>query len=140
MSNLQNFEKYAAAFEETYADDNWARLEQYFTPDAVYLPGDGTEAVGRDNVLKALENSVNSLDRTFDSRALGEGTQASEEGDDVTLVWKLVLTKQGKPDLVLSGRELLEFSDGAIKRMEDIFDEGVPDTLAAWMRDHGGSA
>jgi len=140
MSNLQTFADYAAAFEDTYADDNWARLEQFFTKDAVYLPGDGTEAAGRGNVLQALENSVNSLDRTFDSRSLAEGPPPTEEGDVVTLIWTLVLSKQGKPDLRLSGRELLTFSGGAIKRMEDIFDEGTVDNMGAWMSEHGGAA
>jgi hypothetical protein len=139
MSNLKRFEEYAAAFEETYADDNWTRLEQYFTEDAVYLPGDGTEAVGRSKVLEALRNSVNGLDRNFDSRALGDGPTPTEDGNVVTLIWSLILKKEGVPDLVLSGRELLTYSGDAIQRMEDIFDEGVPDILTEWMQKHSSS-
>tara|TARA_B110001469_G_C9502074_1_gene250652 strand:+ start:373 stop:531 length:159 start_codon:yes stop_codon:yes gene_type:complete len=51
MTNLERFQAYADAFEETYSDDNWQRLEEFFTADAVYAPGDGTEAVGRDQVF-----------------------------------------------------------------------------------------
>ncbi len=139
MSNLERFAEYAEAFEETFADDNWERLEQYFTEDAVYAPGDGTEAVGRDNVLKALRDSVNNLDRNFDSRAFGDTPPPTEDGEVVTLIWQLTFGKEGLPDLTISGRELLTYSDGEITRMEDIFDEGTPETLGAWMSEHGGS-
>ena len=37
---------YAQAFEETYEDGDWSRLDQYFIADAVYLPGDGKEIRG----------------------------------------------------------------------------------------------
>ena len=37
MDNPTCFMQYAAAFEETFKDDDWSRLHQYFTPDAVYL-------------------------------------------------------------------------------------------------------
>ena len=43
MTNLERFQAYADAFEATYADDDWQRLEEYFTTDAVYAPGDGTD-------------------------------------------------------------------------------------------------
>ncbi|HME70466.1 MAG TPA: hypothetical protein VKM54_11450, partial [Myxococcota bacterium] len=33
---LQRFVEYAQAFEKTYVDDDWTRLEPYFAPDAVY--------------------------------------------------------------------------------------------------------
>ena len=34
--NARCFMEYAAAFEETYKDDDWSRLGRYFTDDAVY--------------------------------------------------------------------------------------------------------
>ena len=70
MSNLERFQAYANAFEETYADDNWQRLDEFFTADAVYASGDGTEAVGRDQVVARLRDGVNGLDRRFTSRGL----------------------------------------------------------------------
>ena len=139
MSHLERFAAYAAAFEESYADDNWQRLEQYFTEDAVYLPGDGTEAVGRDNVFAALRNSINGLDRRFDSRGFGNMPDPTEEGDVVTLNWVLIFTKQGAPDLTISGVERLNFDGDRISRMEDIFDNGVMDNVGAWMAEHGES-
>ena len=139
MSHIDRFAEYAAAFEETFSDDNWQRLEQYFTADATYLPGDGTEAVGRDNVLQTIRNSVNSLDRSFDSRTFNEGPAPTEAGDIVTFVWNLTFAKEGLPDLTISGREHATFAGDAIQRLEDVFDEGATEIMADWMREHGAS-
>ena len=138
MSNLAQFQAYAAAFEETYADDDWQRLEKYFTTDAVYAPGDGTEAVGRDQVLARLREGVNGLDRRFDSRAL-HATPPSSEGDTVSLSWQLTLSKTGAPDLTATGVEHATYTDGAISRIEDVFDEGTAEGLGEWMATHGES-
>ncbi len=133
MSILERFAEYAEAFEETFIDDNWQRLEQYFTDDVIYLPGDGTEACGRDNVLQVLRHSLNSLDRRFDSRIPGETPPPTEERGVVTLVWKLTFTKQGTPDLTISGREYLTYHGNAIQKMEDVFDDGILDAIRQWM-------
>ena len=120
MSNIERFQAYADAFELTYEDDNWQRLEEYFTADAVYAPGDGTEAVGRDQVLEQLRNNVNGLDRRFDS-----------------LTWQLTLSKAGAPDLTATGVEHASFANGAIRRLEDVFDVGTGERLGEWMSAHG---
>ena len=138
MSNLEQFQAYAAAFEETYADDDWQRLEKYFTTDAVFAPGDGTEVVGRDQVLTQLRDGVNGLDRRFDSRAL-DATPPSLEGDTVSLSWQLTLSKTGAPDLTVTGVEHATYTDGAICRLEDVFDEGAAEGLGEWMAAHGDS-
>ena len=91
MSNLERFMEYAAAFEDTYADDNWQRLEQYFTPDAYYAPGDGSIAQGRKDVLSTLNNAVNSLDHKFDARSFGDNPAPSESDNVVTMKWTLIL-------------------------------------------------
>ena len=36
MSIKDRYQAYADAFEESYVDDDWSRMEQYFTEDAVY--------------------------------------------------------------------------------------------------------
>ena len=36
MSRVARFEAYADDFEVTYVDDDWSRLEQYFTEDVIY--------------------------------------------------------------------------------------------------------
>ena len=138
MSNLEQFQAYAAAFEESYADDDWQRLAQYFTADAVYAPGDGTEQVGRDQVLAQLRDGVNGLDRRFDAREL-TATPPTSEGDRVSLSWQLRLSTAGAPDLTATGAEHATYTDGAISRLEDVFDEGTAEGLGEWMAAHGGS-
>ncbi len=139
MSYLERFAEYAAAFEETFNDDNWKRLEQYFTPDATYAPGDGTIAQGRDEIFTALRNSVSSLDRRFDSRAFGDNPAPSESGNVVTLLWTLILEKKDLPSLTISGREYATFSGNAIQKLEDVFDDGAIQNLTEWMEKHGDS-
>jgi ketosteroid isomerase-like protein len=138
MSNLEQFQAYAAAFEETYADDDWQRLEKYFTDDAVYAPGDGTEVTGRDQVLAQLRGGINGLDRRFDSRELS-AAQPSSQGDMVSLSWQLRLSKTGAPDITATGVEHAKYTDGAISRLEDVFDEGIAEGLGEWMAAHGDS-
>lgn len=138
MSNLEQFQAYAAAFEESYADDDWQRLEIYFTADAIYAPGDGTEAVGRDQVLARLRDGVNGLDRRFDSRVL-EATPPSSQGDTVSLSWQLTLSITGTPDVIATGVEHATYTNGTISRLEDVFDEGITEGLGDWMAAHGAS-
>ena len=136
MSNLERFTEYAEAFEATLLDDEWTRLEQYFSPDAVYLPGDGTEAAGRESVLQTLRNSVNSLDRKFDSREFVEEPKLSEAGDTITLIFAVKYAKQGLPDLMVAGTETATFANGTIERMEDFYDENAAAVMASWLEKH----
>ncbi|MFT5014424.1 MAG: hypothetical protein ACJAX5_002435 [Patiriisocius sp.] len=135
MNQLEQFQAYAAAFEETYADDNWQRLEQYFTTDAIYAPGDGTEAVGREKVLTQLREGIDGLDRLFDSRVLS-AAPPSVDGDTVSLAWKLTLSKADVPNLTVTGVEHATYTDGVISHLEDVFDEGTAKILGGWMNAH----
>jgi hypothetical protein len=47
MGLVDRYREYAQAFEDAYADDDWSRLEAYFTEDAVYDGGEGPDAVAR---------------------------------------------------------------------------------------------
>lgn len=85
MSNLPTFGNYAADFEQSLRDNDWTRLEQYFATDSSYLPGDGSEAVGRAAVMQALQDSVNALERKCDTRELIGEPDISEAGDTITL-------------------------------------------------------
>ena len=113
MSNLPAFGAYAAAFEDSLKDDDWTRLERFFSPDATYLPGDGTEAIGREAVLQALRESVDALEKKCDGRALLTEPQIGESGDTVTMQFTARYTKHG---LILA--------------MEDVFDD--PSALFDW--------
>jgi hypothetical protein len=136
VNNLDRFQAYADAFEESYADDHWQRLEEYFSADAVYAPGDGTEAVGRDQLIAQLRDGVDGLDRRFDSRSL-TATPPNSEADTVSLSWQLKLSKSGAPDLIATGIEHATYRGGVICRLEDVFDEGTAEGLGKWMSEHG---
>ncbi len=133
MSNLPKFAEYAAAFEETLEDDNWQRLEKYFTENASYLPGDGTEGVGREAALAAMKNSVDLLERKTDGREIVGDPGVSEDGDRITLTYTIRYTKAGLGEFTLVGKELIDYENGLIQRMEDIFDNA--DALVAWRSD-----
>ena len=67
MSILDRYRAYADAFEVSYEDDDWSRIEPFFTEDAVY-EGDPEDAQGRDAVLAKLKGGVDGFDRNMDSR------------------------------------------------------------------------
>jgi hypothetical protein len=48
MNLVDRYQAYAADFERTFVDDDWSRLEQYFTEDATYsTPANGMLVSGR---------------------------------------------------------------------------------------------
>lgn len=141
MSTVQRYLAYAEAFEETYADDDWSRLEQYFTDDAVMSP-DGTaesEARGQADVLARLKTGVDTFDRRMDSRTLEFLDGPAEAGGRVSCRWKATYTKAGLPDLVITGAEHATFDGERIARLEDEFDADAQAGLEAWMGEHGAA-
>ena len=85
MNIEDRYQAYAAEFELSYADDDWSRLAGYFTEDASYDGGDGTEAaIGRGEVLQKFQDSVNALDRTMGQREL-QLHSVSIAGDTVAI-------------------------------------------------------
>lgn len=135
MDITQRFLEYAEAFEETYADDDWARLEPYFKEDASYEFG-GQRAAGRSVMLEMLRGSVDGLDRRMDSR-MGDFETPTAEGNTVHMDWKVTYTKSGCPDLVISGHETAVFEGDRIKALKDEFAPGAEAALGAWMAEHG---
>ena len=85
MSIADRYQAYAEAFESSYEDDDWSRLEQYFTEDAVYEGGD-QDARGRDAVLAKLKGGVDGFDRRMDSRTPDFQTP-TVDGDTLTMKW-----------------------------------------------------
>ncbi len=130
MSNLTIFSEYAAAFEETLKDDNWQRLEKYFSEASSYAPGDGTIGKGLAGTIGALKGSVESLERKVDSRGLVGQPEIEESGDTITLKFSLMYTKAGMPDLNLVGVETIRYKDGVIVQMEDVFEDAA--AMIAW--------
>jgi hypothetical protein len=134
---LARFAEYAAAFERTYADDDWARLEPYFAPDARYQveggPPLGGAWAGRAQLLDALRASVNALDRRFDERRI-ELLGAPRTGSDwVEADWRSTYRKAGLPDLVFSGFERAEFSGDQIRILADRLEPGADARIRAYL-------
>jgi hypothetical protein len=136
MSILERYQAYAAAFEESYVDDDWSRIEPYFTENAVY-EGD-PDANGRDAVLAKLKGGVDAFDRNMDSRVPDFQTP-TVDGDTLVMKWTVTYTKAGKPDLVISGVETAVFEGDRIARLRDDFDPEATKRMGEWMAEHGTS-
>ncbi len=134
MSIQDRYQAYADAFEESYVDDDWSRIEQYFTENAVY-DGD-PEARGRDAVLAKLRGGVDAFDRKMDKRTPDFQTP-SVEGNTLEMKWTVTYQKAGAPDLVISGVETAVFEGDRIARLRDDFDPEAQKAMGEWMAKHG---
>jgi len=135
MSIIERFQQYADAFEETYVDDDWSRIEPFFTADSSYQFGD-QRATGRAATLEMLRNSVNGVDRKMDSRT-GAFEAPTSDGDTVHMNWKVTYTKAGCPDLIISGHETAVFEGDRIKHLRDELASGAETAMTAWISAHG---
>jgi hypothetical protein len=135
MGIEDRYQAYADAFEQSYEDDDWTRIEQYFTEGAVYH-GEPEDAIGRDAVLAKLKGGVDGFDRRMDSRTPDFQTP-SISGDTLTMKWSVSYTKGGAPDLVISGVETAVFEGERIASLRDDFDPEAQKAMGEWMAEHG---
>lgn len=134
MTILDRYLAYADDFEKSYVDDDWTRIEPYFTEGAVYA-GEPS-AQGRKAVLAKLKNGVDGFDRRMDSRT-PDFERPSVDGNTLTMKWKVSYTKAGLPDLVISGREIAVFEGDRIAHLSDEFDPEAQAAMGKWMAKHG---
>ena len=144
MSNLSRFMAYAAAFEQTYADDDWTRLEPFFADDAVYTVSGlplACELRGRDNILRGMKKSLDGFDRRMDLRQLAPTAPPSASGDTVTLHGLVRYRRGDSPAVELRATLEAELHDGRITRMHDHFtlDPAGEAWLASYAADLDGS-
>ncbi len=137
MSILDRYRAYADSFEESYVDDDWSRIEPYFTENAVY-EGEPEDARGREAVLAKLKNGVDNFDRRMDSRSPDFQTP-TVEGDTLTMKWTVTSTKAGLPDLVIAGVETAVFEGDRIALLRDTFDPAAQKRFEQWMTQHGAT-
>jgi hypothetical protein len=135
MSIADRYQAYAAAFEESYVDDDWTRIEPFFTDDAVY-EGDPEDARGRAAVLAKLKGGVDTFDRNMDSRTPDFQTP-TVDGDTLRMNWTVTYSKAGCPDLVISGVETAVFEGDRIACLRDDFDAAAQAGMGEWMAAHG---
>jgi hypothetical protein len=140
MEPATRFAQYAAAFEETFAHDDWSRLEPYFTEGATYVatgqPPLGGRWQGRGAVLGQLKQALDDLDRRFDTRGV-ELIGTPKIGEKTfEMAWRATYEKEGCPDLVFAGTERATFEGDCIQLLEDLMEEGTDLKIQAYLEQH----
>ena len=139
MNIEDRFQAYAADFELSYDDDNWSRLAQYFTVDASYDSGDGSDAAtGRDAVLQKFQDAVNGLDRAMGQRDV-QLHGISIDGDTVVVDWTARYTNTGMPILEINSTEFARFEGDAIAELRDDISMESQAVFTAWMEANGSA-
>jgi hypothetical protein len=136
---------YAAAFEETYRDDDWTRLERFFADDARYEVRGGPMACsieGRDAIFRGIKKSLDGLDRRSDARRItllsGPETHAEADGDCVTLRWEVGYDfPGGRPPVRFAGETAATVANERIVRLVDSYTDADADAIADWLDAHG---
>ena len=136
VNNTDIFKAYFDAFEETYEDDHWGRLADFFSEDMVYNNVEGDTLTNRQTAINYLRESVNALDRRFDARAFDGKPFIGGEGDLVTLEFTIRYQIDGAPDLVITGLQVATFRNAKIQQMDDVFDAASLEQFENWMARH----
>jgi hypothetical protein len=141
MSNIARFAQYAAAFEESYASDDWAALEPFFAENAVYDTGSalffGGRCDGRDEILGYFKRVLDGFDRRFERRDLSLLEGPFEEGPTVRIRGSATYRAAGVPELVLILEEHVTFEGDRIIHLEDRYDDEMQREFEAWLATHG---
>lgn len=142
-TNVEQLAAYAMAFEQTFADDHWSRLEPHFAPDAEHeVLGGGPLAlhsVGRTEVVADLARAVAEMDRRFDLR-IPEVVAGPDERDGVVWMdWRLTLRRAGIPDLVVEGNHGTWHRDGVITRIEEHVSDAVGERVETFLARHAAA-
>jgi hypothetical protein len=134
MTKIKQFLSYAAAFEQTYADDDWRRLETYFTEDATYrvsgLPT-AYELQGRENILRGIRKSLDGFDRKMAVRTIVPTAPPTETDGKVTFQGFVRYQRADSPPVELHATLVAEFDGDRICRMHDTFN--IDDTGRQWL-------
>jgi len=137
MSNLSRFMAYAAAFEQTFADDDWSRLEPFFTEDVRYevsgLPG-ACKLSGREAVFRGIKKSLDGFDRRMTVRQIVPTAPPSEADGRVTLHGFVRYQREGTPPIELHATIVVDFAGERISHMHDTFTLDGP--AMAWLGRH----
>ncbi len=140
MSTLETFMTYAAEFEKTLVDDDWARLEPFFAADAVYLVESslfGCELTGPAAIFAGMKKSLDGFDRKFPAREIALLDGPNVDGNEIHAEWTVTYHKEGLPPFVLRGKSRAEIRDGKITRLVDLYDDAVNTEVSDWMKKTG---
>jgi hypothetical protein len=140
MAVIDHFVTYYEAFEATYIDDDWARLEPLFVPDAVYRVTGGTlfdcEIAGREAVFAGIKTFLDGFDRQCERRI--DNVAPPELTEDTVLIHGAACYRRnGSPELTLRLDELIEYRDGLIVRITDTYPPGLTEVSREWLERWG---
>jgi hypothetical protein len=134
---LGTFVAYAQAFEATYADDDWGRLDAFLAPDLVYrvlgTPRWDCVVEGRTAVYAAIKRFLDGFDRHCERRVLPGGTPPSVEGDVLRVTGTAAYRRGDAEELLLEIELMAEFRDGKIAVLSDVYPRFVGARIDAWL-------
>ena len=140
-SNIPRFAAYAAAFEKSYESDDWAPLEPFFAPDAVYqvgLPQLGADRCeGRDAILAWFPDILNRFDRRFGSRELTLIDGPREQGNEVWIHGTATYRTEGFPDFHLTLEETVRFDGEQIIYLADAYTPEMAVEIERYLTEYG---
>jgi ketosteroid isomerase-like protein len=141
VSKIPRFAAYAAAFEKSYASDDWSLVEPFFTEDAVYEvglePPMGGSFEGRDQILAYFKQVLDRFDRRFASREIALLEGPKETGDSVWIRGSATYEAPGVPNLVLVLKEIIRFEGDQICHLEDQYEPAMQKEIAEYLQAHG---
>jgi hypothetical protein len=136
MASVQDlFFAYAAAFEQTYADDDWERLRPFFAADAVYEVVGGPMACrieGVDGILAGMKKSLDGLDRRCDRRFIDVTGAPEIDGDTLRISWAAGYEVGDSPRGQFPGKSEATLRDGQIVELKDIYDDASMGPFSEW--------
>jgi hypothetical protein len=139
MSLIRQFIEQRAAFEKTYEDGNWARMEPYFGENLTYevmnMPFHCVIS-GRGAVIAGLRRSIENFDRLC-LRTVGIGAMVFEEGGNVLVHGGIRFQRGGSPPIESGLWEIATYRDGLIERLIDVYDPGDGARFERWMAEWG---
>ena len=133
---LQRFFAYAQAFEKTYVDDDWTRIEPYFAEDAVYRVVGSTswdcEVRGRSRIAAAIRKFVNEFDRKC-TRTIRPAGKPFVGADTVRVFGSASYTIGDSDELVLEIEIIAQYRDGQMIRLSDVYRAENEARVRAWI-------
>jgi hypothetical protein len=140
MTTMESFLAYLQAFEATYVDDDWSRLEALFAPEAIYRVAGSElydcELRGRDAVLTGLRRFLDGFDRKCERRLELLGRPVVD-CNSVRFRGVAYYRRGESPELPVELEERIDFEDGRIVRLIDTYPRGLAERSAAWLAKWG---
>ena len=141
MDLRKRFAQYADDFDKTVDDDDWSRIRNHFTGDAIreehVLPLIDLRHDGIDEIISQWRIMVENFDRRFDRRILVRTGPIEQNGNVVTLPWVGIYLFKGTPALLGEGKEIARYADDRIKHLETTWTADTVHRMIDWGAKYG---